>query len=254
MSISGVSSGSSYQYSLQTRSLSSSDQTDMAKKMASQMIEALDSDSDGSLSATEIGVDQTTLSQADTDGDGVLSDSELISLMNTMGPPPMGAMNMAQNSESASASGGGAPDSSEMFDSLDTNQDGIVSQEEFLAGRPDDVSQEQAQNMWSKLDSEGTGGLSQSQFEEAMQNMGPPPGPPPGGGGGGATSASSSSSSTSDTSTASSTSTSQSLSELLAALLANYGKSQYQQALSTDLTSLLSSGSSQGSSSLSVTA
>lgn len=72
------------------------------------MIEEMNSDSDGSLSVEEIDVD------ASSDGDGKLSDSKLISLMDSIGPPPMGSMNMNQSS----GSGGALPDSSELFSTL----------------------------------------------------------------------------------------------------------------------------------------
>jgi Ca2+-binding EF-hand superfamily protein len=241
MNISGL-GGGSYSYSLQTRSASSTDQTDMAQKMASRMIQEMDNDGDGALSAEEIGVDQSLLGQTDSDSDGKLSDSELISLMNTMGPPPMGAAGMSQGS----AAGGAPPDSGEMFSTLDSDGDGVVSQEEFLAGRPDDVSEEQAQEMWSRLDSEGAGSLDQSQFEEAMAAMGPPPGGP---GAGNAASNSANASSATASATAS-----QSLSDMLATLLENYGKARYQQTMSSTLAGLLGGSQDTDASGISVTA
>lgn len=63
---------------------------------------------------------------------------------------------------------------------IDTNGDGSVSKEEFISGRPKEVSEDQANEMWSKLDSSGKGSLTGSEFLAAMASQGPPPGPPPG--------------------------------------------------------------------------
>lgn len=250
MNISGLGSGS-YNYSLQTRSVSQTDQSEMAKKMASRMMEEMDNDGDGSLSADEIGVEQSVLSQADSDGDSKLSDSELIALMGQMAPPPPpsgGGMGMSQAGQEGGA-GQAPPDASELFSQLDTDGDGSISQEEFLAGRPDDVSEEQAAQMWSRLDSSGAGSLSQEDFVSAMEQQGPPPGPPPGAGGQGMAQASGSSS-LAESLTGTNSDSGNSLSELLASLLANYGLSRYQESQNSGLSGLLSNSQSGGSISL----
>lgn len=249
MNISGLGSDS-YSYALQTRSASQMDQSEMAKKMASRMLEEMDSDGDGSLSASEIGVEQGVLSQADSDGDSKLSDSELISLMSQMGPPPRpeGGMGMSQNGQEGAA-GQAPPDPGELFSQLDTDGDGSISQAEFLAGRPDDVSEEQATQMWSRLDSSGVGSLSQEEFLSAMEKQGPPPGPPPGAGGQG-TAQVSGSSTLAQSLTGTTSDSGNSLSELLASLLANYGLSRYQESQNAGLAGLLSNSRSGGSISL----
>ncbi|MCB2185047.1 MAG: EF-hand domain-containing protein [Deltaproteobacteria bacterium] len=232
MSISAIgSSGASY--AVQTASTSRSGQSDMASQLADKMLEELDANGDGFLSAEEIGVDQEQLAQGDADSDGQLSNDELMNILQSMGPPP-GA------GQAGGMAKGGGPNASQMFDSLDTNEDGVVSQEEFLAGRPDDVSEEDATAMWSQLDSEGAGGLTEEQFSEAMSAMGPPPGPPPGGAPG--SSSTDASASGSDQATA----TELDLSEILANLLANYGTSKYQETLSNNLASLSSTSQSTG--------
>ncbi|MBI5523499.1 MAG: EF-hand domain-containing protein [Desulfarculus sp.] len=249
MNISGLGS-SSYSYSLQTRSVSQTGQSEMAKKMAGRMMEEMDSDGDGSLSADEIGVEQSVLSQADSDGDSKLSDSELIALMGQMAPPPPppGGMGMSQAGQEGGA-GQAPPDASELFSQLDTDGDGSISQEEFLAGRPDDVSEEQAAQMWSRLDSSGAGSLSQEDFVSAMEAQGPPPGPPPGAGGQGMAQASGSST-LAESLTGTTSDSGNSLSELLASLLANYGLSRYQESQNSGLAGLLSGSQSGGSISL----
>lgn len=59
---------------------------------------------------------------------------------------------------------------------VDANGDGSVSKEEFVSSRPRDVSEEDANDMWSKLDSIGKGSLTGSEFLAAMSIQGPPPG------------------------------------------------------------------------------
>lgn len=249
MQISGL-GGSSHSYALQTRSVSQADHSEMAKKMASRMIEEMDSDGDGSLSAEEVGVEQSLLSQADSDGDSKLSDSELIALMGQMGPPPTLQGNMGMNQAGPGGGGGQAPpDAGELFSKLDSDGDGVVSQAEFLAGRPDDVSEDQATQMWSRLDSSGAGSLSQEEFVSAMESQGPPPGPPPGGGQGMAQ-ASGTSNLGEGLTGAGSGNAGTSLSELLASLLAKYGLSRYQESQTSGLAGLLVAGQSGGSISL----
>lgn len=90
--------------------------------------------------------------------------------------------------------GQGRPDSAEMFSSLDTDGDGTLTREEFVSGRPESVTEEQATALYESLaetaGTDSSAGLSAAQFSDAMSTQGPPAGgiaggPPPGGGGGG---------------------------------------------------------------------
>jgi hypothetical protein len=102
----------------------------------------------------------------------------------------------SQIKQSGGAGGGkGGPDPSELFSKLDSDGDGTLTEEEFLAGRPDGVSEDQAKQLYAKIAEESGGnagsGLTQEQFTvgfAAAAPSGPPPGggaPPAGGGGGG---------------------------------------------------------------------
>ena len=73
---------------------------------------------------------------------------------------------------------------SEMYDKMDADGDGAVTQEEFVAARPDDVTEEMAANLYNSFDTDTSGSLTESEFETAMNQAPPPPPPPPGGGGG----------------------------------------------------------------------
>jgi Ca2+-binding EF-hand superfamily protein len=149
----------------------------------SEMFSDLDADSDGSLTEAEFLAgkpDDMTDEQAsalfdkiDSEGTGSVTEDQFAESMTKgpggapMGPPPGG------NSEE---------DTEETFDTLDTNQDGVVSEAEFLAGKPEDVSDEQASTLFDALDTEGTGSITVEQFSDGLSQAGRPPmGPPPGG-------------------------------------------------------------------------
>ena len=55
------------------------------------------------------------------------------------------------------------------FAKLDTDGDGEVSEQEFVAGRPSDMSEDQATALFSKLDPDGTGSISEAQFSDGVQ-------------------------------------------------------------------------------------
>jgi Ca2+-binding EF-hand superfamily protein len=51
-----------------------------------------------------------------------------------------------------------------MFKQLDSDGDGVLSEAEFTAARPDDVSEDMASNLYNSLDSDGSGFLSDSEL------------------------------------------------------------------------------------------
>lgn len=94
-------------------------------------------------------------------------------------------------------------DPTAMFKKLDTNSDGSISKEEFLANikKQDGDTDEKLTKMFEETDTDGDGKITQAENEAAMKKMqqgGKPKGPPPTQGAG-AASKSSSSSSTSTT-------------------------------------------------------
>jgi Ca2+-binding EF-hand superfamily protein len=66
---------------------------------------------------------------------------------------------------------------SEMFSKMDTDGDGALSESEFTAARPSDVTEEMAANLYSSFDSDSSGSLTESEFTTSMDNMPPPPPP-----------------------------------------------------------------------------
>lgn len=67
----------------------------------------------------------------------------------------------------------------EMFSKMDTDGDGSLSAEEFIAARPLDVTAEMAANLYSSIDTDSSGSLTESEYTSAVNDMPPPPPPPP---------------------------------------------------------------------------
>lgn len=145
----------------------------------------VDTDGDGSISETELqslmdkmasdgntsaSGDATSASdmfaQLDTDGDGALSESEFAAGrqqpqdMQAMGgmppPPPPGGMGGASDSASSGS-----------YDQLDTNQDGVVSMAERLAGG----ESTSVTDLFNSIDSDGDGALSSAEVDSFMQQL-----------------------------------------------------------------------------------
>ncbi|MDP2698605.1 hypothetical protein [Thalassospira sp.] len=82
-----------------------------------------------------------------------------------------------QESDSGSATDSDSESSfaKDMFASLDTDADGTLTKEEFLAGKPDDVSDEQAENLWSQIAGSDARSMDEASFTTAMSATPAPP-------------------------------------------------------------------------------
>jgi Ca2+-binding EF-hand superfamily protein len=69
-----------------------------------------------------------------------------------------------------------------MISAMDTNGDGNISEQEFVAARPSDVSESQASSLFASFDSDKTGSLTEAQLAEAMKSQGSRSGAKPSGG------------------------------------------------------------------------
>ena len=145
----------------------------------------------------------TSISSLDTNGDGIVSAEELAAAEKSSGTqrtqdPTVENENAASGVASQVAGGvmamllanaGGEADAqaddrqsaTDLFAKLDADGDGKVTEAEFVAARPEEMSEEDATTLFAELDGEGTGSLTQSQFVDAMEELrpeGPPPPPP----------------------------------------------------------------------------
>lgn len=172
-----------------------------ASDFASQIMQNSDSDEDSLLDISEIGLDEESFASFDSDGDGSLSSSELEEgiasklqdmkdsnaspeefgqFLSSLGlevpppPPPMpNTSNMASelfSSKDSDEDGLLSLDelgiSEDLFSSMDSDEDGMVSQEEL---------EEKLQSMFEDLKN---GDITESDFQETMNELGltPPPG------------------------------------------------------------------------------
>ncbi len=160
----------------------------------SSIFKKLDTNSDNSVDRTEfiagkpddVSEDQAGIlfDTLNSSGSGSLSQSDLTSAFQQMTANMQSVLLQSQEVSQGSGGGhGGPPDSEQMFEDLDTDSDGTVTRDEFVAGRPDDVSENQAGAFYDKIASaagaDSSSGLSQDQLASGLQAMGPPPPPPP---------------------------------------------------------------------------
>lgn len=123
---------------------------DVSSEMAGQLFDALDSS-----------------------GSGSLSESDILSAFEQLDSQMQGALIQEQGQGSRPQ----PPKPEDVFNQADSDGDGTVTREEFIANRPDEVSEEQAGSMFDQLDSEGTGSLSKEDFIAAMEANQPEPPP-----------------------------------------------------------------------------
>jgi Ca2+-binding EF-hand superfamily protein len=173
----------------------------------SEMIAAMDTDSDGTITKEEfVGARPDDVSESmaenlwnsfDTESAGSLSTDDLQTAMakGPHGPPPpppsddtseddsssdltetdplQSILSQLLNSTKESEETG----LSDQISAMDTDGDGTVTKEEFVAARPDDVSESMAENLWDRFDTEGIGSLSTTDLQTAMESSPPPEGP-----------------------------------------------------------------------------
>lgn len=125
---------------------------DHASKIASDLFSSSDSDSDGLLTLSELGIDEELFNTIDSDEDGQISQEELEDkLLSMFDDLESGDMEMSEFAETMASlgaempppppggamQGGGAmassESSSESYEAADTNQDGTVSASEYAA-------------------------------------------------------------------------------------------------------------------------
>lgn len=161
----------------------------------SKLYNGLDSNGDGSLSEGEFSDATSSFMSADqaanvfsmmnTSGSGSVSEVEFDNYV-TGGSAVSGSSAQAMSYVSAmmldrqmpQTSGGGSqgnPDgaqnsASNLFASMDTDGDGKVSEAEFLAAKPNGVTDDQAKALYSSIDTSGKGAITEDQFAAGMKS------------------------------------------------------------------------------------
>ncbi|TIH17150.1 hypothetical protein D0S45_08290 [Marinifilum sp. JC120] len=163
MSISGVGDSSvSGLFSSQLNPMKRPDDSESSEDFVSSILDGQDSDA-GKLSSSEAGFLEDLFSEIDTDGDGSLSEEEMVADLESRQQmkAAMGNMSVAMGGGDA-VSGSGSSDSSsseeaeEEYDEYDYNQDGVVTLDELqqafasgdtsledIVGRRGDINQQQ---------------------------------------------------------------------------------------------------------------
>lgn len=161
--------------------------------MSSNLISKKDSNSDSSLSIDEMGVGEDIFSSIDSDSDGLVSQSELTTAIETKMSEFNGEMPSkdefqsmlselgfeAPEEASESKLSNGSDLASTIMSEYDSNGDSLLSSEEVSMLTAD---------QFSTLDSDGDGSISSEELTSAVNTVasqGSVQGPPPGGGGGG---------------------------------------------------------------------
>ncbi|MBB3647701.1 Ca2+-binding EF-hand superfamily protein [Rhizobium sp. BK619] len=191
-----------------TSQQTSEDSTNSAEKLMSQLMSLTMNGLSGQSgsSGEQDGEEGMDVAQLDTDGDGYVSKAEFVAarpsdvtedqagtLFDSFDSEDSGSLSVDALTEAMSAQrsqrAGGPPppppegddELSSLLSDLDTDGDGLVSKAEFVAGRPSDVSEDQAGTLFDSFDSESAGSLSVDALTEAMsaQSSQRPDGPPP---------------------------------------------------------------------------
>ncbi|MBY5340887.1 EF-hand domain-containing protein [Rhizobium leguminosarum bv. viciae] len=178
------------------------DTSSSADKLLSQLMTlSMNRFSDQSASGeNEDGGEGMDVAQLDSDGDGYVSKAEFVAarpsdatedqagtLFDSFDSESTGSLSVDALAEAMSAQQSqrpGGDDLASLLSDLDTDGDGSISKDEFVAGRPFDVTEDQAGTLFDSFDSEGAGSLSVDALTEAMsaeqsqRSEGPPPPPP----------------------------------------------------------------------------
>jgi Ca2+-binding EF-hand superfamily protein len=137
----------------------------MTKDQASKLYDALDTNQSGTITmdefaaGTQSGPGMGLISQLPTDALDVLLQLQ------------------AQGGGMPQASTGGSsdqPESDAAYDALDTNKDGVVSEDEFLAAHPEQLTDDEAGKLFETIDTDKDGTVTQDQFKTITDATTPP--------------------------------------------------------------------------------
>ncbi|MGR6466181.1 EF-hand domain-containing protein [Rhizobium sp. PAMB 3182] len=170
--------------------MSMSDTLASPQLSTTDLVSSMDSDEDGSVTLEEFVAsrpdevseeDATTLFNSfDSEDTGSLTTEALADAMDASRPaPPMGGPGGPGGPPPGGPPSEDSDGDDDLVSAMDSDEDGSVTLEEFVASRPDEVSEEDATTLFNSFDSEGTGSLTTEALGDAMKSN--RPGPPPGG-------------------------------------------------------------------------
>ncbi|MGE4290744.1 MAG: EF-hand domain-containing protein [Desulfovibrio sp.] len=163
MDISGI--GSSTLSSLSPEILAqmrNQSQGGSSEEFASSFVNDKDSDSDGLLSLTEAGIDQSMFETADADGDGYLTQEEIaadVEARKQETDKMMGGLNMLMQGMDGSEQTAGMSFADSLISESDADGDGALNLEE--SGLSEDL--------FEALDTDGDGSITTEELDAAMQ-------------------------------------------------------------------------------------
>lgn len=161
MSVSALSSSSSSYWEKMLAQMKSSSESESQDSLASKLFGDLDSDGDGTLSLSETGLSDDLFTSMDADGDGSVSQTELQQAIETQRKAMFTNMQLGQSEASAQASAMEQPSAQDMLASIMSGQTPPPPPQEASAGQDDDS--DLASKLFSSLDSDGSGSLSQDE-------------------------------------------------------------------------------------------
>lgn len=139
------------------------------KKSAAEMFASLDTDGDGTVTEAEFAAARPSdlsedmaknlYASFDADSSGSLTLAEYQAAMGDTSSTATTSTTAASSTDSAKIAA--------MFNSLDTDGDGVVSAAEFAAAKPSDVSSDMAAKLFKSIDTDGDGSISSSEYEAA---------------------------------------------------------------------------------------
>jgi Ca2+-binding EF-hand superfamily protein len=137
----------------------------MTKDQASKLYDSLDTNKSGTITmdefaaGTQSGPGMGLMSQLSTDALDVL-----LQLQQQGGGMP----------QASTGGGGDQPASDAAYDALDTNKDGVVSEEEFLAAHPEQLTDDEAGKLFQTVDTDKDGTVTEDQFKTITDATTPP--------------------------------------------------------------------------------